>query len=1124
MRLLQKVAGYLNSKFCRILLVFALVFNGLLPISPSPVKAANTPLSITIDGATYNIRNLGIDGQLSGTGWKYTKKDNRLTLDNFNSNHGISVSNDTLSGPPLLNIHLKGQSQNRIFSSKKTALNNIHGNIKITADNPEAELSIVSQLDGSEDDSLITCGGYFQEGGLLKISHRLLGAMQGNLIIFDVLELTPNLISNDARLTINAQSDYTYTFSGFRTRIASEVAMRTSRGVKIVIGKPSASYVLPSEPKDAVAFSNHKLKLGSTGTYEFETLSDYVMRGHVTLEDSQRLVDPNIPDFVSGYIPSHVKPTGKKLLFKHVSAPQQLNLNCGTGGQCTKTPNQTSYPTGTNVKVKAEANTGYYIETFKINSVTESEAIGADVYEKQLVMDGNKTVEVTFKKNNYNLSLAVSDPNGTVTPSSTYPEYQEEVTFTVNPNPGYRLKSLTYQPVSGVEQDITDTLKFIMPAENTMYSYEFELIPSSYNVTIDSSITHGVVTATPNNAPAGTEIQVATTPDSGYRLKAGSLKANGVQIVDNKFIMPNQDVIITAEFELILTNYNVTVDSSITHGSVTVNPTIATAGIEIQVTINPNPGYRLKVGSLKANGMPIVGNKFTMPNQDVIVTAEFEPILPTTYTITVTDGTATPTSAIAGTAINLVADPAPVGQIFDKWTTTTPGVVFNDPNDPTTSFVMLATNVHVTATYKIKPTINLTVNCGMQGVCTTTPTGTNFPTGSLVKVDVGAYEGYVIDEFSINGVTVPVATNKISYEHTLALTSDTTVAVSFKKGYYNIVPTGIFVHGTVVPNPVFAEFQQEVIFTVTPAIGYRLKKLTYVRSGTSATPIDISTVKKLNMPGYDIDYYAEFELIPTTTYTITVVDGTATPNSAPAGTTINLVANPAPIGQIFSKWIADTPGLILVDANNPITRFTMPASNVKIMASYKAKTSTQVNNSTTGSTQVSSQPRSSNDLNTSSDGSQALTQSKDIGNENKSLLRLDYEINKTNIQQNESFVLKVKSLEPISIDRTIEIWLNSTKLGDINVNDKDWQSKEFSISCEIPASAHMLKARYNGETLLDIPLTIKSNPDCLASNESSKSNDVKETKKNKTLALIFMPVSVILSILGLYALNERKKK
>ncbi len=69
------------------------------------------------------------------------------------------------------------------------------------------------------------------------------------------------------------------------------------------------------------------------------------------------------------------------------------------------------------------------------------------------------------------------------------------------------------------------------------------------------------------------------------------------------------------------TKYNVTA-SSVTGGTITVNPTQAVAGQTVSVSAEPNAGYVLK--SLTYNGNTISGNSFTMPAANVTVSAVFE--------------------------------------------------------------------------------------------------------------------------------------------------------------------------------------------------------------------------------------------------------------------------------------------------------------------------------------------------------------------------------------------------------------------------------------------------------------------------------------------------------------------
>ena len=165
--------------------------------------------------------------------------------------------------------------------------------------------------------------------------------------------------------------------------------------------------------------------------------------------------------------------------------------------------------------------------------------------------------------------------------------------------------------------------------------------PETYTVTVDGSISGGTVTIEPASGTEGTTITVTVTPDSGKRLVAGSLKYNGgngdIEITATEgvysFAMPAADVVVTAQFEEIPAGaYTVTVDGSITGGSVGVNPASAAAGETITVTVTPDSSKRLVAGSLKYNdgsgdiAISVTEGvySFVMPAANVVVTAQFE--------------------------------------------------------------------------------------------------------------------------------------------------------------------------------------------------------------------------------------------------------------------------------------------------------------------------------------------------------------------------------------------------------------------------------------------------------------------------------------------------------------------
>ncbi|GHU89984.1 hypothetical protein FACS1894202_09060 [Clostridia bacterium] len=84
-------------------------------------------------------------------------------------------------------------------------------------------------------------------------------------------------------------------------------------------------------------------------------------------------------------------------------------------------------------------------------------------------------------------------------------------------------------------------------------------------------------------------------------------------------------------------------------------------------------------------------------------TATVEVVIADTYSVTVTNGTASPTTAAAGATVTITADTATSGQQFKNWTTVSSGVTFNDANSAITTFAMPANPVTVTANFEPIP-------------------------------------------------------------------------------------------------------------------------------------------------------------------------------------------------------------------------------------------------------------------------------------------------------------------------------------------------------------------------------------------------------------------------------------
>ena len=74
-----------------------------------------------------------------------------------------------------------------------------------------------------------------------------------------------------------------------------------------------------------------------------------------------------------------------------------------------------------------------------------------------------------------------------------------------------------------------------------------------HSITVEE-VANGEVSTSVVEASSGETVNVIVNPDFGYVLKSDSLKANDVLIEKNTFVMPNKDVVISAQF-VIAQNY-----------------------------------------------------------------------------------------------------------------------------------------------------------------------------------------------------------------------------------------------------------------------------------------------------------------------------------------------------------------------------------------------------------------------------------------------------------------------------------------------------------------------------------------------------------------------------------------
>ena len=259
-----------------------------------------------------------------------------------------------------------------------------------------------------------------------------------------------------------------------------------------------------------------------------------------------------------------------------------------------------------------------------------------------------------------------------------------------------------------------------------------------------------------------------TAPD-GKQFKAWSV--GGVEKAVGDKITVTANTTVTAVWEDIpVVTYTVSFDANGGTGTMT-----DVTGVSGEYTLPAN-GFTAPAGkqfkAWSVGGVEkAVGDKITV-TANTTVTAVWEAI---EYNVTVTGGTAsvgagTPiTKATMGTTVTLTAGAAPTGQMFDKWVVN--GVVVDDANSATTTFVMPAGNVTAEATYKNIPVVTYTVSfdanggtgsmadaTGVSGEYTLPANGFTAPDGKQFKAwSVGGVEKAAGDKITVTANTTVTA-------------------------------------------------------------------------------------------------------------------------------------------------------------------------------------------------------------------------------------------------------------------------------------------------------------------------------------------------------------------------------
>ena len=349
---------------------------------------------------------------------------------------------------------------------------------------------------------------------------------------------------------------------------------------------------------------------------------------------------------------------------------------------------------GDNITINYKPNDGYTLDAINTTPEVDDLSFNDNNTANFTMPNSNVAVNVTFKANTYNISVNNTDENGVILVDKSIAHVGDAIKIIALPKEGYKLTAIYINDV--FDNNIADENNtFTMPAADVEITPIFALADDYWIYAKATPAEGGVVSVSTNDAEKDVEVTISATPAEGYNLIGITATTNtegtDVEIADNKFTMPADNVVVEATFKAI--DYNVVVVES-TNGTVVASKEVANIGDEVTLTITPAAGYRL-VSVTTTPELEIIDNKFIMPATDVTITATFA--IGDAYNIKVVEpanGTviADKQDATVGEEVTLTITPAE-GYEFGS-ITTNPEVEITD-----NKFTMPAADVTISVTF-----------------------------------------------------------------------------------------------------------------------------------------------------------------------------------------------------------------------------------------------------------------------------------------------------------------------------------------------------------------------------------------------------------------------------------------
>ncbi|MGV8074065.1 MAG: PKD domain-containing protein [Syntrophobacteraceae bacterium] len=306
-----------------------------------------------------------------------------------------------------------------------------------------------------------------------------------------------------------------------------------------------------------------------------------------------------------------------------------ITSSAGSNGSISPAPSVT-VGSGASQTFTITPSSGYKVASVTVDGTALSNPVSSYTFSN---VTANHSIAATFAINTYTITSSAG-ANGSIspTPSATVNSGANQ-TFTITPNSGYKVASVT---VDGAA------------LANPVTSYTFSNVTANHSIaatfaintyTITSSAgSNGSISPTPSaTVNSGTSQTFTITPNSGYKVASVTVDGNALSNPVTSYTFSNVTANHSIAATFAINTYTIT-SSAGANGSISPTPSATvSSGANQTFTITPNSGY--KVASVTVDGTalsnPVTSYTFSNVTANHSIAATFAI---NTYTITSSAG------------------------------------------------------------------------------------------------------------------------------------------------------------------------------------------------------------------------------------------------------------------------------------------------------------------------------------------------------------------------------------------------------------------------------------------------------------------------------------------------------